>query len=67
MTVLRFVLAAAFAVAAAEVTRVIADPLDAAAGKALFDRIWIPAPSSTDRCGFTLVVADHDKGTAPKP
>ncbi|MFT3733357.1 MAG: di-heme oxidoredictase family protein [Hyphomicrobium sp.] len=26
----------------------IADPLDAAVGKALFDRQWIPAPSSTD-------------------
>ena len=25
-----------------------ADPLDAAAGKALFDRNWIPAPSSTN-------------------
>lgn len=26
----------------------LADELDAAAGKALFDRIWIPAPASTD-------------------
>jgi CxxC motif-containing protein (DUF1111 family) len=25
-----------------------ADPLDAAMGKALFDRTWIPAPASTD-------------------
>ena len=25
-----------------------ADPLDAAMGKALFDRMWVPAPASTD-------------------
>lgn len=29
-------------------TPAIADPLDARAGQALFERIWIPAPSSTD-------------------
>lgn len=47
---LRGALPLAFCIAGlfASVREVAADPLDAATGKALFDRNWIPAPSSTN-------------------
>ncbi|MGQ0457133.1 MAG: di-heme oxidoredictase family protein [Hyphomicrobium sp.] len=44
MRLLWFMLAVVFAAT----TPASADPLDAAAGKALFDRLWVPAPASTD-------------------
>ncbi len=46
MRLVVIVLAIAVAVAASRAGA--ADGLDAAAGKALFDRIWVPAPSSTN-------------------
>jgi CxxC motif-containing protein (DUF1111 family) len=40
-------LAGALAVAWTPATTAWADPLDVAVGKALFDRLWVPAPAST--------------------